>query len=113
MQREMPYRDHFSIVDSATYSSSWFAVDQAVQIVPCESTEPEFTGKMIQLSAAAIRLQTDRPLSLELAVELKWKGTVASAKVRKCMGSKSHFLVECGLQSVVRTDQRAAAARTR
>jgi len=88
-------------------------VDQAVQVTPGESTEPEFTGKMIELSAACVRLRTDRPLILGSAVELSWDGTVLSAEVRKCIGAKSNFLVECAIQHVVRTDRRAAAARTR
>ena len=91
-------------------SSSWFAVDQAVQIALGESTSPEFTGKMIELSKTGIRLRTDRRLSLGSAVELSWNDTVLSAQVRKCIAARSDFLIECDLQRVGNTEQRRQAA---
>jgi hypothetical protein len=108
-----PYRKHFSSVDSTKYTSSWFAVSQAVRVALGESTQPEFTGKIIELSASGVRLRTDRKLTLGSAVVLSWNGTALSAEVRRCMAAKSGFLVECRLQSVGRTNQRAAAANTK
>jgi hypothetical protein len=107
-----PHREHFSSVDTIKRSSSWFAVDQAVQVAG-ESTQPEFTGKMIELSAAGIRLRIDRPLRLGSAVELSWNGMVVSTEVRKCIAARSDFLVECSSWRVVSTGRRAAAAQTR
>jgi hypothetical protein len=97
-----------------TFSSSWFLVDQAVQVALGESTYPEFTGKMIELSTTGIRLRTDRPLVPGWAVELRWNGTVVSAEVRKCIAEKSDFLIEVGLQQVAvakKRVQKAAASR--
>jgi hypothetical protein len=97
-----------------TSSSSWFAVDQAVHIALGKSTDPEFTGKMIELSKTGIRLRSDRKLGVGSAVELSWNGTVLSAEVRKCIAAGSDFLIECRLPDVARTERRGqtAAAQT-
>jgi hypothetical protein len=97
-----------------TFSSSWFVVDQAVQVALGESTYPEFTGQMIELSTTGIRLRTDRPLIPGSAVELRWNGTALSAEVQKCIEAKPDFLIEVRLRPVVAAKQRgqkAAASR--
>ena len=93
-----------------TRSTSWFVVDQAVRVAVGEPDYPEFTGQMIQLSTTGIRLRADRPLRLGLAVELSWNGTIVSGKVRKCLVSEFDFLIECGLERVVKQGPRAQTA---
>jgi hypothetical protein len=96
-------------VETARFSNSWFAVDQAVQLSLGEPTYPEFTGRMLELSARAVRLRTDRPLSRGSAVQLSWNGTIISAEVRRCISIESDFLIEFGLQGVGRAGTTAVA----
>lgn len=101
---------HFIKVTNTRFSSSWFAVDQAVRLSLGECTYPEFTGQMTELSAQAVRLRTDRPLACGSAVRLSWNGTLVSAEVRKCLALDTDFLIEFGLQGVARTQTLTAAS---
>jgi hypothetical protein len=84
-----------------TFSNSWFVVDQAVRITPGESGHADFTGQMIELSATAVRLRTDRPLGSGTAVALSWNSTALPAEVRKCIAAQRGFLIEFRLQNAV------------
>jgi hypothetical protein len=96
-------------VETARFSNSWFAVDQAVRLSLGEATYPEFTGRILELSAKAVRLRTDRPLSRGSAVQLSWNDTVVSAEVRRCIAIESDFLIEFGLRRIGRIETQSAA----